>query len=60
MIFYNWVYNRLGYHQEAMSDLQKASEYFKNQGKRVAHKKTLDLLNSLRQKILFATEIALF
>lgn len=51
---------RLGYHQRAMSDLQKASEYFETQGKRVAYKKTLDLLNSLRQKILLATEIALF
>ena len=51
---------RLGYHLEAMSDLQKASEYFENQGKRVAYKKTLDLLKSLREQISFATEIALF
>ena len=51
---------RLGYHLEAIADLQKASEYFENQGKRVAYEKTLDLLKNLRQKISFTTEIALF
>ncbi|QHG19617.1 tetratricopeptide repeat protein [Nostoc sp. ATCC 53789] len=50
---------RLGYHLGAISDLQKASEYFDNQGKRVAYEKTLDLLNNLRQQISSATEIAL-
>ncbi|MBE8987712.1 tetratricopeptide repeat protein [Nostoc sp. LEGE 12450] len=50
---------RLGYHLGAMSDLQKASEYFDNQGKRVAYEKTLDLLNNLRQQISSVTEIAL-
>ncbi|QLE39644.1 tetratricopeptide repeat protein [Nostoc sp. C052] len=50
---------RLGYHLAAIADLQKASEYFENQGKRVAYEKTLDLLKNLRQKISFATEIAL-
>ncbi|WP_242059099.1 tetratricopeptide repeat protein [Nostoc foliaceum] len=50
---------RLGYHLDAMSDLQKASEYFDNQGKRVAYEKTLDLLKSLRQQISSVTEIAL-
>ncbi|OYE04688.1 tetratricopeptide repeat protein [Nostoc sp. 'Peltigera membranacea cyanobiont' 232] len=49
---------RLGYHLDAMSDLQKASEYFDNQGKRVAYEKTLDLLKNLRQKISSVTEIA--
>ncbi|MCW5312765.1 tetratricopeptide repeat protein [Nostoc sp. KVJ3] len=50
---------RLGYYLDAIADLQKASEYFENQGKRVAYEKTLDLLKNLRQKISFATEIAL-
>ncbi|MEH2059970.1 MAG: tetratricopeptide repeat protein [Nostoc sp.] len=50
---------RLGYHLGAIADLQKASEYFENQGKRVASEKTVDLLKNLRQKISFATEIAL-
>ncbi|MEH2161382.1 MAG: tetratricopeptide repeat protein [Nostoc sp.] len=50
---------RLGYHLDAMSDLQKASKYFDNQGKRVAYEKTLDLLKNLRQQISSVTEIAL-
>ncbi|MDZ8064139.1 MAG: tetratricopeptide repeat protein [Nostoc sp. DedQUE08] len=50
---------RLGYHLGAISDLQKASEYFENQGKRVAYEKTLDLLKNLRQQISSVTEIAL-
>jgi tetratricopeptide (TPR) repeat protein len=50
---------RLGYHLGAISDLQKASEYFDNQGERVAYEKTLDLLNNLRQQISSATKIAL-
>ncbi|MEA5505079.1 tetratricopeptide repeat protein [Halotia wernerae UHCC 0503] len=49
---------RLGYHQKAIADLQTASEYFGHQGNRVAYKKTLDLLKSLRQQIQLATEIA--
>ena len=51
---------RLGYHLGAIADLQKASEYFENQGKKVAHEKTLDLLKNLRQQISSVTEIALF
>ena len=51
---------RLGYHLGAMFDLQKASEYYEQQGKKVAYEKTLDLLKSLRQKISSVTEIALF
>ncbi|MEH2212639.1 tetratricopeptide repeat protein [Nostoc sp.] len=50
----------LGYHLAAIADLQKASEYYEQQGKKVAYEKTLDLLKSLRQQISFATEIALF
>ncbi|MEH2205971.1 MAG: tetratricopeptide repeat protein [Nostoc sp.] len=49
---------RLGYHLAAIADLQKASEYFENQGKKVAYEKTLDLLKNLRQQISSVTEIA--
>ncbi|MEH1807542.1 tetratricopeptide repeat protein [Nostoc sp.] len=60
---------RLGYHLGAMSgdkllriyaDLQKASEYYGQQGKKVAYEKTLDLLKNLRQQISSVTEVALF
>jgi tetratricopeptide (TPR) repeat protein len=50
----------LGYHLGAIADLQKASEYYGQQGKRVAYEKTLDLLKNLRQQISSVTEIALF
>ncbi|YAF95471.1 MAG: tetratricopeptide repeat protein [Nodularia sp. CChRGM 3473] len=49
---------RLGYHQGAIADLKQASEYFGNQGKTVAYKKTLNLLKSLRQQLEFVTAIA--
>ncbi|MCC5606740.1 tetratricopeptide repeat protein [Nostoc sp. CHAB 5834] len=51
---------RLGYHLGAIADLQKASEYYGQQGKKVAYEKTLGLLKSLRQQISSVTEIALF
>ncbi|MEH1965148.1 tetratricopeptide repeat protein [Nostoc sp.] len=51
---------RLGYHLAAIADLQKASEYYGQQGKKVAYEKTLDLLKNLRQQISSVTEIALF
>ncbi|MEH2333427.1 tetratricopeptide repeat protein [Nostoc sp.] len=51
---------RLGYHLGAIADLQKASEYFENQGKKVAYEKTLDFLKNLRQQISSVTEIAFF
>ncbi|MDB9349398.1 tetratricopeptide repeat protein [Nodularia spumigena] len=49
----------LGYHQGAIADLKKASEYFENQGNSIAYEKTLDLLDNLRQQLQFVTEIAL-
>ncbi|MEH1948476.1 MAG: tetratricopeptide repeat protein [Nostoc sp.] len=50
---------RLGYHLAAIADLQKASEYYEHQGKKVAYEKTLDLLKNLLQQISSVTEIAL-
>ncbi|WP_442946403.1 hypothetical protein [Nostoc sp. 'Peltigera membranacea cyanobiont' 210A] len=60
--YVNWgvAQYRLGYHLGAIADLQKASEYYEQQGKKVAYEKTLDLLKNLRQQISFVTEIALF
>ncbi|MDB9539883.1 tetratricopeptide repeat protein [Anabaenopsis arnoldii] len=49
----------LGYHQGAIADLKKASEYFQNQGKSIAYKITIDLLHNWQQKIELLTEIAL-
>jgi tetratricopeptide (TPR) repeat protein len=58
---------RLSSHQGAMSgnklfriytDLKQASEYFGEQGEKVAYEKTLSLLNKLQQQLELATEIA--
>ncbi len=48
----------LGYYQRAISDLQKASEYFGQQKQIIAYKRTLDLLKTVQQEISSAWEIA--
>jgi tetratricopeptide (TPR) repeat protein len=48
----------LEYYQRAISDLQKASEYFEQQKHIIAYKKTLDLLKTVQQEISSVWEIA--
>ncbi|MDB9374281.1 tetratricopeptide repeat protein [Nodularia sphaerocarpa] len=48
----------LGYHQGAIADLKKASEYFENQGNSIAREQTLNLLHKLGQQLQFVSEIA--
>lgn len=51
------AYHRLGYEPAAIADLRKASEFFNNQGDRLAYQQTLHLLKSLQQQIISQMEI---
>ncbi|MBU7584636.1 MAG: tetratricopeptide repeat protein [Nostoc sp. TH1S01] len=48
----------LGYHQRAIADLNKASEYFENQNQKIAYERTKDLLHRWQQEIQLAVQIA--
>ncbi|MCC5636914.1 tetratricopeptide repeat protein [Nostoc sp. CHAB 5844] len=48
----------LGYHQRAIADLNKASEYFEHQNQKVAYEKTIDLLKRWQQQIQLAVQVA--
>lgn len=52
------AYHQLGYQQAAITDLQKAAQYFRHQGEKMASEKTLDLIKSVQEIILSASEIA--
>ena len=51
--------HQLGYQQAAIEDLQKAAKDFVHHGDRVASQKTLELIKSIQQLLLFDEEIAL-
>lgn len=53
------AYHLLGYQQSAIADLSKASEFFQNQGQKLAYEKTLSLLKIMRQNISSELEIAM-
>ncbi|BAY16571.1 TPR repeat-containing protein [Nostoc sp. HK-01] len=48
----------LGYHQRAIADLNKASEYFEHKNQKVAYETTIDLLQRLQYEIQLAVEVA--
>lgn len=48
----------LGYHQKAIVDLNKASEYFATQHQTVAYNKTIDILKLVQKEIQLAVKIA--
>jgi len=50
--------HHLGYHQRAIADLNKASEYFEQQNQKVAYDKTIDILKHWQHQIQLAIQIA--
>jgi Flp pilus assembly protein TadD len=50
------LYN-LGYHQGAISDLQKAADLFVHQGDKLAYEKSLHLLKIIQQEISSVSEV---
>lgn len=52
------AYHRLGYQQAAIEDLKIAAKYFEKEGNVITLSKTLNLINSVKQKIPPITEIA--
>ncbi|MHC5932723.1 tetratricopeptide repeat protein [Nostoc sp.] len=53
------AYHQLGHEQAAIADLQKAVEYFAQQGETKTSDKTFLLLKNLQQQLSFLSEIAL-
>ncbi|TAE54257.1 MAG: tetratricopeptide repeat protein [Nostocales cyanobacterium] len=47
----------LGYYQQAIADLQVASEQFAQQNQTLAYQRTLELLSVVQQKILFLSKL---